>query len=151
MATMTTTRRAVLLAAALATGGCATTIHGTRQTIAIDSTPPGATATVLPEGITVQTPGEVVLVRKYVHTVRLALDGFCGETIYLDRMVSSALYGNLLLGGLIGTAIDTDDGAAFVLQPDAVSVTLRPVGDDPSGCRQLPVCRQGEAQRAGAR
>lgn len=141
MAGVTMTRRLLLLAAVLGTAGCATTIHGTRQTVAIESTPPGATATILPDGITLQTPGEVELARKTVHTVRLALNGYCGETVYLDRVVSSALYGNLLLGGLIGTAVDADNGAAFVLEPDAVSVTLQPSVEGEANCHQLPVCR----------
>ncbi len=134
-----TTMRGTVLALVLGVSGCATVIHGQRQTIAFESSPPGATVTILPEGVTLQTPSEAALLRKKVHTVRVALDGYCTETLYIDRFASLATSGNILIGGLIGATVDTENGAAFALQPEAVSITLRPVTDDVM-C-STPVCQ----------
>ena len=130
--------RAALLAMSLvlASSGCATVIHGTTQKVEIVTKPPGATARVLPEGTVVTTPGSVVVPRKKAHTVRVELAGYCSETIYLDRLTSGAVHGNLLLGGIIGLSVDVSDGAAFVLVPETVDVTLRPATTavEDSGC-----------------
>jgi hypothetical protein len=132
-------RRAMLLAVAVSASGCATLINGTRQRLTIDSTPSGARVTVLPAGITFETPGEVELARRNVHTVRVAFDGYCPETIYIDRVASDVAYGNLLLGGFIGLLVDTENGSAFTLEPDTVAVTLRRI-DEGAACG-IPVCR----------
>jgi len=140
-----TTMRWTVLALVFGVSGCATVMHGERQTIAFDSSPPGATVTILPEGVTLQTPSEAALLRKKVHTVRVTLDGYCTETLYIDRVASGATNGNIVLVGLgvigvlIGKTVDTENGAAFALEPEAVSITLRPVTDDVA-C-STPVCR----------
>ena len=143
--TMLRMMRLMGLAVVLGISGCATVIHGQRQTIAFESSPPGATVTILPEGVTLQTPSEAALLRKKVHTVRVALDGYCSETLYIDRVASAATNGNIVLiglgvvGALIGTTVDTENGAAFALEPEAVSITLRPATDG-LAC-STPVCR----------
>ena len=112
---------------ALEMSGCATLIHGTMQTVEIVTTPAGATATILPEGSVVTTPGTVELERKKAHTVFVELDGYCREVVYIDRITSNAIHGNILIGGMIGLSIDASNGAAYTLTPDAFNITLRPV------------------------
>ncbi|MDX2167770.1 MAG: PEGA domain-containing protein [Deltaproteobacteria bacterium] len=141
--------RLAILAAVTATGsGCATVMHGTQQEILVTTQPPGATVTVLPGGQTLQTPGTVRLARKDFHTVRVSQAGYCAETVYLDRVTSKAVYGNLVLvvvlvpAGLVAASVDADNGAAFFIRPDELSLTLRPIpaaGAD--ACGELPVCQ----------
>ena len=115
---------AALLAAA--TLGCATIINGPTQDVEITSDPPGASVLILPEKKTVVTPAEVELDRKQVHTLLFALEGCLPATGYLDRLNSHMTDGNIILGGLIGIAIDYDSGAVYRLDPDPLHVVLAP-------------------------
>jgi len=105
---------------------CGTIVNGTRQTVAIRSRPPGATALVLPDNLTVTTPAEVELDRVRAHTVRVELQGYCRETVHIDRVTSESTMGNVLVGGLVGHTIDASSGGGWDLKPGAVDVTLRP-------------------------
>jgi hypothetical protein len=122
----------VALASLLGATGCASTLHGTTQKIGISSTPPGATALVLPEGTTLTTPATIELQRKLVHTVLIELANYCPQRIYVDRIVSDALMGNVAVGGVIGLTVDMANGAAFYLVPERIDVELQPV--PPGGC-----------------
>ncbi len=122
-------RRAAAALAAIAcvgTSGCATILHGSTQRVAIESSPAGARATVLPEETTVVTPATVALARKRSHTVRFELAGYRTTNGYLDPMPSSAMLGNAVLGGLIGMLIDMNTGAAWTQEPDPLRVLLQP-------------------------
>jgi hypothetical protein len=120
--------------------GCATVLHGTSQSIEIVSTPPGATALILPGNQVVTTPATVSLERLLAHTVRLTLAGYETETVFLDRVTSGAIYGNLALGGMIGISVDASNGAAFQLVPRKIAVTMRPAPppDSAPGMAELP-------------
>lgn len=105
--------------------GCATIIHRTKQTVFLQSDPPGATATI--DGtITVQTPASLKLKRGKNHHITFEKDGYKEMSVVIDREVSGWVFGNLVLGGLIGLAVDFSDGAAYKLEPDSVTVTLEP-------------------------
>ena len=110
----------------LGASGCATVVHGTTQTMDITSTPPGATATILPEGSSVTTPAKVELARKQVHTVLFKLEGYEPETVYVNKKVSAVTGGNLLLGGMVGAARDAQNGAAWDLDPNPVHAEMKP-------------------------
>ena len=89
-------RRSLLLAPALALlGGCATMVHGKYEVVRIDSTPPGATATVSPvmsergplfldeEKHTVTTPAEVRLLRDNAYRIEFEKPGYKFATTQL--------------------------------------------------------------------
>ena len=128
------------LATAWMLSGCATVLHGTSQSVEIVSTPPGATALILPGNQAVTTPATVRLERLRAYTVRLTFAGHEVETVFLDRVASGAIYGNLVLGGVIGISVDASNGAAFQLVPEKVEVTMRPVrAPDPApGIAETP-------------
>jgi len=133
------------LGAALAcavTTGCASIVNGTTQEVQIRTTPPGARALILPEGETIETPGEVTLRRKLAHTIQFDLEGYCPATTYLDRVTSGWINGNILLGGLIGTAVDAANGAAYRLTPDPVDVELQTAGAPSADGRCRPIGAQ---------
>lgn len=111
--------------------GCASVINGTTQKVSIHSTPACATATILPEGTVVTTPAEVKLRRKMVHTVIFEHDGFARAIGYLDRTTSGVVWGNILIGGLLGTSIDASNGAAYNLTPDPLEVEMKPLAPEP--------------------
>lgn len=108
--------------------GCATIMHrGGKQWVSITSTPTGATATV--NGIKeIQTPGQVKLKRGKDHIVLIEKEGYEPVQVLLDHEFSWWVVGNILLGGIIGLAVDFGTGGAYNLEPDAIDVTLKPAG-----------------------
>ncbi len=117
---------AAACAMAIAVTGCATIMNkGGNQRVLINSIPPGATATI--DGvISVTTPGEVKLKRNKNHVVRIEKEGYQPANMMIDNELSGWVFGNILVGGLIGLAIDMGTGAAFKLDPDTINVTLSP-------------------------
>ncbi len=108
--------------------GCATIIHqGGKQWVSVISTPAGATATI--DGTTkIQTPGQVKLKRGKTHIVMVEKDGYEPAQAIIDHEFSGWVFGNILLGGLIGLAVDFGTGGAYNLEPDSVNMTLKPKG-----------------------
>ena len=112
--------------APLLVSGCATILHGTKETVSIVSQPPGAAGVIMPGEIKIQTPATVELHREQIYTVHLELPGYIAQNAYLTREVSAVPYGNLVLGGVIGMIVDIEDGANFHLDPNPLEVTLQP-------------------------
>ena len=112
---------------AIALAGCATIIHhGGKQRILISSNPTGATATI--DGLLkVETPGEVKLKRGRTHVVVIEKEGYETAQVIVDHDLSGWVFGNILLGGLIGLVVDFSTGGAWNLEPETVAATLRPV------------------------
>lgn len=116
-----------ILLAALAVGvsGCATIAHGTSQQIRFESMPSGAT--VRATGKTTQsvtTPGALTLSRDSPYDVTFEKPAFLPAHAHIGQSASGAVWGNILLGGIIGIIVDLSDGAAYNLEPETVSTTL---------------------------
>jgi len=111
---------------ALLSVGCATVMHGSHQRIWIDSTPQNAAATIHPGDMTLTTPAEVELPRKDSYQVQYDLDGYERKIGYIDREHSGAIWGNILIGGLVGLMVDHSTGAAYQLNPIHLTVQLEP-------------------------
>ncbi len=114
----------IVLACAPVWIGCATVLHGTTQQVRFESMPPAATAHV---GVqTVTTPGDLSLSRKSAYDVEFEKPGYLPAHSHIGQVSSGAVWGNLLLGGIIGMIVDSSNGAAYNLDPGTVSVTLLP-------------------------
>lgn len=110
---------AVLLVAA---SGCATVIHGTRDTVTINTTPSGARVIAgCFEGV---TPATFELKRNSTHNILITKEGYEAHNIVIKRTMDPWVLGNILLGGPIGLVIDVADGAAFRLEPGQIVVNL---------------------------
>jgi hypothetical protein len=92
--------------------------------VSITSTPAGAFAHIEPSGQMLTTPGTAHLERKNSYTVTFDHEGSTSRTGYIDRETSGAVWGNMLLGGIIGLAIDFSNGAAYQLAPEQLHVDL---------------------------
>jgi hypothetical protein len=108
-------------------GGCATVINGTTQNVEITSSPPGATAVVLPQNVVVTTPASISLERNKVCTIVFDSPGYEQKTMYVNKQLSTVTNGNVILGGAVGIATDLANGAAFVLVPDPVHAEMTPI------------------------
>ncbi len=104
--------------------GCATIMHGTRQSVGISSYPSNADVWVDNNYIGKSTP-VVKLARKDNHIVRIELKGYATYETTLTHQVSGWMFGNLAYGGLLGLAVDAISGGLYKLTPDQVEVEMK--------------------------
>ena len=143
-------RLALVGFAAMAASACAQVSHGTRQSIRVESDPPGARFTVDSDPVPYTTPTIIDFTRKEEHALVFRNDGFEDETVQLTHSTSGAVLGNVLVGGIIGAATDYSSGAAYELGHadmvnDILTIHLRP---RPSAT--LPAPAQGHAGEGAA-
>lgn len=124
---------AAVLACASALSGCGTITQGISQDIAISSTPPGAQCDLTrPDGTNVgslaHTPGSLnVRKSKYDLLMTCTLPGYQTASTHLVSGYGIGTFGNIILGGGIGWAIDSSTGADNKY-PSSADVTFVPVG-----------------------
>jgi hypothetical protein len=119
-------------------GGCATIIHGTTQDIAITTDPSGAE--LLVDGSErYRSPAKITLKRKDDHFVEISKEGYHKETVNIKSVVSGAVAGNILAGGLIGWGVDAASGGQYRLVPENVDMRLRPLAEATPEHRLKPI------------
>lgn len=137
------------------TAACATVVGGTTQEVYVDTEPKGATCAVNRQGATVgfikPTPGKVGLSRSK-ETVILActLDGYEQSNEVLVASFTGATVGNILLGGLVGVAIDAASGANNKY-PERVMVILTPASFPSDEARDAHYAGIRQRVEAGAK
>lgn len=127
--------RTGIILALLLLSGCATVTRGSTEAFVIESDPLGATAT-LSSGHTCKTPCSLELKRKKEFTVKIEKDGYEAVEANISSQVAGAgaagMAGNVLLGGVIGAAVDVGTGATKELKPNPLVVKLIPVSETPA-------------------
>ena len=133
----------ILVPLALAmTTGCATVVKGTSQGILISSDP--ADAQVQVDGVNRgRTPVDVQMKRKRDHLVTISKEGHRTKSIPVIKGVGGAVWGNVLVGGLIGWGVDAASGAQYNLNPPTIFVKLSPVDQVLEGL--LPVSNETQS------
>ena len=122
--------------------GCGTIVHGTTQVVKVTSAPEKATVK-LATGNTHTTPAAVRLSRKEDHVLVISKDGYQSEEVIILHVVSGAVAGNILLGGLIGWGIDAGTGGQYKLLPETVHVVLKPMTENKVEQRDVKVLSFG--------
>lgn len=122
--------------AVLLGSGCTTVTRGTKDVLVVESDPSGADV-ALSNGLRGQTPTSFELPRKNALTVTVSKEGYETVTVNVTPKVVGAggagMAGNVILGGLIGAAVDAGTGAMKDLKPNPVRVTLvKLAGDEPA-------------------
>lgn len=116
---------AVFMTATLS--GCATVTRGTEEALVIESDPSGAEVK-LSNGMTGTTPTSFKVKRKENLVATISKNGYQTATVNITSQVASgggaAMAGNVLVGGIIGAAVDASTGAMNELKPNPVKVTL---------------------------
>lgn len=121
----------IAAALCLALTSCATVTRGTRDTLIVESEPSGA-AVSLSTGERGTTPTSFNLARK--QPVVVTIEKFGYETAYINVTPTVAgaggvgMAGNILLGGVIGAAVDLGTGSMNDLRPNPVRVKLNLAG-----------------------
>ncbi len=137
--------RLIALAAVLATplGACATVINGSDQPLGVVTTPPGATCTLSRDGKVIAqvspTPGQVQ-VEKSKHDIIIACEmaGYQKTEVIAQSTFNGATFGNLIVGGIVGVAVDAASGANNEY-PESLTITLTPIQVAPAATPAAPV------------
>jgi hypothetical protein len=112
------------------TTACATVTQGTTATIAVTSDPPGATCQIQREGSTIAvvnpTPGSVTIGRSTRDlATRCERAGSQPAIVATPAGFQAMTLGNLLVGGVIGIAVDAASGAMGTY-PGNIHVVMAP-------------------------
>jgi hypothetical protein len=118
--------RIIALASSVSLQACATVLNGTTQKIGITSTPTGAEVTIDHQQ-RIMTPAALELARDRSHTLDFKKEGYQDEAFVVTSSTSGWVLGNVIVGGLIGVAIDLASGGGRKLSHDSVHVTLTPL------------------------
>ena len=123
---------AAVAVAVVCLSGCASVIEGTSQEIKVVTNPPGANCAFEREGSVIarvdQTPGAVTIKKtKHDITLKCTKTGYQEGTYLNHSGAAGATFGNIVLGGGIGWAIDSASGADNKYD-GVVNVTLVPEG-----------------------
>jgi hypothetical protein len=129
----TKTPIAAIIAVSLLSG-CATVTRGTTQDVAVDSTPQGATVTTT-GGATYTTPAVLKLKRNHSHRIDFAKQGYVSESRHVTPSIggggAAGMAGNILVGGIIGAAVDAGSGAMYDLTPSHLHAVMTRVDQQP--------------------
>ncbi|HEX6377027.1 MAG TPA: PEGA domain-containing protein [Allosphingosinicella sp.] len=121
-----------LAAVSMLLPACATVTRGTSQKYAIESTPAQAEV-ALSTGQKCITPCKLKLKRKHGFTATFNKPGYETLRAQVKSKFSgggaAAGAGNILVGGIIGAAVDGSSGAMNNLTPNPLKVTLVPLTD----------------------
>ncbi|MGA9855073.1 MAG: translation initiation factor 2 [Gammaproteobacteria bacterium] len=114
---------------ALVLAGCATMTRGSSEPVQITSDPPGVAAR-MSTGYSCVTPCTIEVPRKDDFTVVFAAPGYQTMSVPVVAKVAgggaAGFAGNLLLGGVVGMAVDASTGAALSHVPNPVHATMIP-------------------------
>jgi hypothetical protein len=129
--------RLLSLASVCLLPACATVMEGTSQSVSIATTPPGASCNVDRDGThlgTVSpTPGSInVSKSKNDITVSCAKEGYQPAIVSTSPHFVGTTFGNIVIGGLVGVAVDLATGADYALPPE-VKVDLAANPPPPPG------------------
>lgn len=112
-----------LLAIPFMVSSCATIVNGTTQEVTVKSNVQGARVYVngIDKGT---TPNGITLERSEDYTLEVRAPGFVTHQEKLESSISGWLAGNLVIGGILGIAIDLCTGSCWSF--DDVNVNLIP-------------------------
>ena len=121
---------ALAVLAIITLAGCSSIIEGRSPEITINTNPPDASCTLvrnnLPIGTVSPTPSSILVEKtKYDITIKCDKDGYQEATYFNKSGVAGATFGNIVLGGGIGWAIDSAEGADNKYD-SPVNITLVP-------------------------
>ncbi|WP_439816172.1 hypothetical protein [Zavarzinia sp. CC-PAN008] len=123
--------RCLALGLIAALGGCSSIIEGRSQQIQVNTNPPGAMCRLDREGQTIATisptPGSAYI-EKTKHDITVVCDkeGYQQATYLNHSGAAGATFGNIVLGGGIGWAIDSATGSDNKYD-GVVNITLPPI------------------------
>ena len=123
----------LVAASAMVLAGCGTITRGSNDTWVVETTPPGASVSTSNGYQCDSTPCAIKMPRRSEFVATIERDGFETVTVNVTHQVSTAggtsMAGNVLVGGIIGAAIDAGSGSMNDLVPNPVVITLVPINE----------------------
>lgn len=120
-------RPVILPFALVALAGCASIVSGRTQEVSFASNPEGVTVTVNGR-ILGKTPLTINLQRQSGQSLIFSKDGYKTLSMELETSINGWFWGNIVLGGLIGSTTDGITGSVHQYAPSQYMVTLEPDG-----------------------
>lgn len=120
-------RFAILPFALVAMTGCATIVSGKNQEVSFTSNPEGVTVTVNGR-VLGRTPLTANLQKKADQSLVFSRDGYKTLSMQLETTIDGWFWGNIAVGGLIGSSTDGINGSVYKYAPSQYMVTLDPDG-----------------------
>ena len=122
-------RRSLLGLSLLGLSACATILGGgSSQGVTVQSSTHGAPFTVKSSsGIQMasgQAPQTIRLPRKNEYQIDFTAPGFQPQSIALTKGTNGWVWGNLVVGWIVGFIVDFASGSAYKLEPALVNITL---------------------------
>lgn len=106
-----------------AVGGCASIMNKSLVEVPVETNPPDAK--VLVGGQEIKSPGRLHLARgKGDYQVKIEKEGYEPATLSLKESWDAWMWGNILLGGLLGLSIDLVSRYGYDLEPEAIHYDL---------------------------
>lgn len=116
-----------IIIAALSLTGCATIMTGTSHALTVNSNIPDAKVYV---NNTYKGNAPILLdlpTDEKTYTIRVEAKGYIPYTEVLQRKASGWVWGNIVLGGPIGLAIDMLTGGLYIYDKDNVNSNLNKI------------------------
>jgi hypothetical protein len=116
--------------ATLSLGGCSTIIEGSTQEVYVNTNPPSADCTFTRQGVVIsripQTPAAATIKKtKYDIMITCNKAGYQTATYLNHSGTAGATWGNIVLGGGVGWAVDSASGSDNKYE-SPVNITLVP-------------------------
>ena len=112
---------------AISVSGCATIVTGSQQPVTFNSNPDGATVSVAGRTIG-KTPITTSMKKESGQALVFEKEGYKPLTMQLETQLNPWFWGNIVIGGLIGSTTDGLSGAVYEYSPNQYMVTLQPAG-----------------------
>ena len=113
----------LILSILILTSSCATIMTGKTQEVTFDSEPQGAEVAVNGRVIG-KTPTTIQLDKKQDQSVSFKLEGYKTQTRRLETKIQGFFWGNIVLGGFIGSTTDGITGGMHEYSPNQYYITL---------------------------
>ncbi len=107
--------------------GCASIMSGTSQQLSFQSNPDEATVTVNGRVIG-KTPVSTSMKKASGQSLVFEKEGYKPLSMALETRLNSWFWGNIVLGGVVGSTTDGISGAVYEYSPSQYMVTLQPEG-----------------------
>lgn len=120
------THRILAGLAAVSVAGCATITSGTTQSISVSSNVEGAE--IFLDGVVIGTTPFTGPVDKNKEQFRIEAEGYQTETVSLSKSLEPIFWGNIIIGGTLGSITDFASGAAYQYAPASYQVDLQRAG-----------------------
>jgi uncharacterized protein YceK len=134
-------------AVALLVSACGTVTRGTTNEVTFNSEPAGAQMQTSTGLSCPETPCTLPISRKQEFIATFTLAGYAPQQVSVTTDVSgggaAGFAGNVLVGGLIGMAVDASTGAALDHKPNPVFARMAPLAK-----RTAPPAQRGRRHRA---